>query len=188
MKLVEAQEIVDDLLTGNGEIASNFAEWTVCGSIRRKKEEVHDIDIVAVEKTNYAFGEQSLAEKVNRLDPEGAKAAKEMGKSAAKRFHNGPAIKRFMYRGAMIDLYLATPDTYECLKLIRTGSADHNVRLATLAKGKGMRLYANGDGLWNVTYDLKGEPVKISKVSGTEEGILTTLLGRFPEPEKRNDR
>ena len=79
----------------------------------------------------------------------------------------------------MIDLYLATEKTFGTLVLIRTGSAEHNVRLTTLAMGQSMKLKANGDGL----VDRNNEKMVFEN---TEEGILMKLLGRVPPPEQRN--
>lgn len=180
MKLQEAEAVCQDLIMGTGMLASHFSQWTVCGSIRRKKEEVKDIDIVAVEKTNYQFGEPTLSARIRELDGEGPKLP-----TQNKRFLDGKSIKRFMYKGIMIDIYLATEKNFSCLSLIRTGSEGHNIRLATLAKGKNMRLFASGEGVCE--YVMEGnKAIPLKCHAKTEEEILTLLLGRVPEPEKRD--
>lgn len=181
MKLNDAYQIAIEIV---GNLESHFLEWKICGSIRRKMEEVKDIDIVAVEKTNYEFGEKTLAARIESIDPTGAAEAKEMGRHGVSRFLNGPSIKRFKYKGIMIDLYLATPDTYSCLVLIKTGSAAHNVRLTTLAMGKGWKLFASGKGLCEVDPNDREKIIRV--IATQEEDILERLLGRVPEPEKRN--
>src|SRR5579872_2429474 len=103
LKLEQAEKIANEILY---ELAGHILEWKVCGSIRRKKDEVNDIDIVAVQKTSYQFGEPTLAEHISKLDPAGEAFAKSMGKSGVKRFLNGPSIKRFAYKEMMIDLYI----------------------------------------------------------------------------------
>ena len=62
---------------------------------------------------------------------------------------NGPKASRFIYKGAQVDLYYASEETWATLLLIRTGSREHNIRLAAAAKAKGWKLKANGDGLFN---------------------------------------
>lgn len=188
MKLQEAESIANDLLTGEGKLATHFSRYEICGSIRRKKEEVNDIDIVAIQKQQYGFGEADLGNAVEFMDPVGKKHAKEMGKSGVKRFLNGPLIKRFQYKGIMIDLYLGNAENFEVLRLIRTGSERHNIMLTTLAQGKHMKLYASGDGLWNVepNPDDWKNPKRISLVSQKEDDILQILLGHVPIPEKRD--
>lgn len=187
MKLAEAKQLAEDLMHGEGRLASHFTQYVIAGSIRRQKEEVNDIDIVGIQKLDYIFGELDLGDVIQLLDPEGRKQAQEKGKSRASRFLNGEDIKRFNYKGIMIDIYLATPENFEVLRLIRTGSADHNIRLTTLARGKGMKLFANGEGLWNVQNNPNDwkNPTKTTQVSQKEDEILQILLGHVPPPEKR---
>ncbi len=177
MKREDANKICQDLIMGRGQLARHFKKWTVCGSIRRLKPEVNDIDIVAISKPDgeYQFGELSLANDIKRLDPEGVN----LKEADSKRFLNGDKIKRFQYQGMMIDLYLATEKTFGTLILIRTGSKEHNIRLTTLAMGKGLKLKANGEGL----VDRDNEKMVYEN---TEDGILMKLLGRIPSPEYRD--
>jgi len=178
MKLEEANKICDDLL--NSGLSNYFKTYKVCGSIRRKQPEVNDIDIVAIPKpeSDFQFGEPSLSNYINNLDSDGERQAKELGKQGAGRFLNGDLIKRFKFQGAMIDLYLANEQTFQTLVLIRTGSAEHNVRLTTIAKYKNMKLKADGKGL----VDRNDESIIYEN---TEDGILQRLLGNVPIPEKR---
>lgn len=175
----KAEEIVNDLITTS--IGTHFIRYEICGSIRRKKPEVNDIDIVAIKKDEslYNFGEWSLDDTIQYLDPKGLEESKQLGKRGAERFLLGDKIKRFRYKDIMIDLYLANERTFETLILIRTGSKEHNVRLTTLAIGKGMKLKASGEGL----VDRENEKMVYED---TENGILMRLLGRIPPPEKRD--
>lgn len=177
MKREDALTICNNLLAGSGQLGRHFKTFMVCGSIRRLREFVNDIDLVAIPKPDgeYQFGEPSLALDIKRLDPEGAK----LEKPDAARFLNGDKIKRFQYNGIMIDLYLATEKTFGTLVLIRTGSKEHNVRLTTLAMGNGMKLKANGKGLVD-------RNIETMIYENTEDGILMKLLGRIPAPEQRN--
>lgn len=176
--LQDAKDIAADLLTGGGELAKHFRQWKICGSIRREKSVVKDIDIVAIPKPNnsYKFGEKDLDSYIKDLDPEGRTLPKDI-----KRFLLGPKIKRFLYKGIMIDLYMANEDTFSTLCLIRTGSAEHNVTLTTLARGKGMKLFADGTGLCNI--DANDHIINI--VAATEDEILMNLLGHIPLPQSR---
>lgn len=180
MELKEAQTIADELIK---ELSTHFKKWLVCGSIRRRKEIVKDIDIVAIPKpeSEYEFGEISLSRQVELLDPLGGKT-----KDVA-RFLNGPAIKRFQFKGISIDLYLANEFTFETLVLIRTGSTEHNVRLTKIARNKGLKLFASGKGLCVIKGGIY-EPEEIIKtVENTEKGILMNLLGKIPEPQERRN-
>lgn len=172
---------------GSGQLARHFSEWAVCGSIRRRCETVKDIDIVAIPKpeSEYEFGELGLAAWIDTLDPMGKVA----GKHEIARFANGPAIKRFEYRGISVDLYLADKSTYGTLKLIRTGSKEFNIRLTTLARQKNLKLFASGKGLCKVKGGIyNNEPEEIVEiVENTEDGILMNLLGKIPKPEERRN-
>lgn len=178
MKLEEAQEICNDLLKIRGQLSRHFLKLVVCGSIRRHCDVVGDIDLVGIEKPN-AFGEPSLSQRINLIDPTGSHEAQELGKQGAARFLDGGKIKRFKYRNIMIDLYLADEKTFGTLVLIRTGSKEHNIRLTTLAISRNMKLKAGGEGL----VDRNKESMVYDN---TEDGILMKLLGRVPGPEQRN--
>src|SRR3990167_1536856 len=88
--------------------------FLVCGSIRRKIENVNDIDVVAIEKNNYEFDEPTLDLTIKKLHNGNDKPML------------GDKIKRFSSNEISIDLYLANEATFETLVLIRTGSEDHN--------------------------------------------------------------
>lgn len=176
--MIIANELVDSILT------HHFKNFRVCGSIRRKQPEINDIDIVVIPKpeTDYSFGEESLEGCILRLDPDGKKIANSLSGSSSKRFMLGEKIKRFEHKRIIIDLYLADESTFETLCLIRTGSKEHNIRLTTLARGKGLKLFASGKGLCLV--DSKDNVIRI--VENTEDGILLNLLNHIPKPENRN--
>lgn len=178
MNLKDAENIAHDLLLGGPELANHFRQWKICGSIRRKRPYVNDIDIVAIPKpeNSYKFGELSLDAQIKDLDPEGRNYPKEN-----KRFLLGPKIKRFFYKQIMIDIYIANEETFSTLCLIRTGSERHNIALTQIARGKGMKLFADGTGLCNVD---AGDKI-INIVSADEGEILQNLLGRVPTPEER---
>jgi DNA polymerase/3'-5' exonuclease PolX len=124
----------------------------IVGSIRRKRPMVHDIDIVAIPaRQPFLFTIPASA--------------------------RGPAIIRTSYQGMNVDIYIATEETYGCLRLIRTGSAAHNIKLCGLAKRRGWQLKANGDGLI-----MPGNP---GFTFHQEDAILKAILGKIPTPEER---
>ena len=185
MNLVEASTIATKVVN---ELKSHFDKLEIVGSIRRQCDTVHDIDLVGIRKSehDYIFGQPSLEDDIKLIDPDGPAEAITEGIS---RYSDGQKIKRFKYQGAKIDLYIANDDTFETLKLIRTGSAEHNTRLATLARKKGLKLVASGAGLCKIRGGIyNNEPEEIVEVvENTEEGILQNLLGRVPKPlERRN--
>jgi len=151
-------------------LGQHISKIEICGSIRRKKEFVNDVDLVIITnpEASYQFGQESFNDTVIRLNE---KETPLLGKK----------IKRFWYKNISIDIYIATEETFETLMLIRTGSKEHNIRLTTAARSKGLKLYASGSGLCKVDKDDN----IISVVEDTEKGILYNLLGKYVEPENR---
>lgn len=156
-----------------------FLKYEICGSIRREKLDIGDIDIVAILKSG---NEKSLSETIKKIDPNGQVEAKNLGRKGVKRFLDGDLIKRFKFQEMFIDLYLANESSFETLKLIRTGSIEHNIKLTTLAKQKKLKLFASGKGLCEI--DDAGNIIKV--IATNENEILLELLGRIPLPLERN--
>lgn len=152
--LEEAESIAKDVVR---QLDRYTERIEIVGSIRRRKPTVHDIDIVAIAKPHF-FNSGILRMpnvKVNR---------------------KGEKIIEIEYCGIQIDINLANTETYETLKMIKTGSTEHNRKLCGIAKKNGMHLYASGHGLYK----------EHEKIESTEDGILKRLLGRIPRPEERD--
>lgn len=161
MRLEEATTIAEKVK----EILSPYCEKIeIAGSIRRRKPVVHDIDIVLIEKPEVWLVLSSQIASIGRITL------------------NGNKIKSLWYgdkeSGIAIDIYIATPATWATLLLIRTGSKESNIRLASIAKRQGWHLKANGDGLFNE----KGERI----AGDTEESIYEALGIPYQEPEGRD--
>jgi len=86
---------------------------------------------------------------------------------------DGKQVKRVVFKGEQIDLYFATPETWGALVLIRTGSAEHNIRLSKRALRMGMKLSHRGL--------IKNEKV----IASTERKIFEALDLPYVEPEER---
>lgn len=125
----------------------------VAGSIRRQKPTVNDIDLVLIPRDRW------------NLDV----ALMKMGNYKM----SGMKIARVDMDSIPLDIYFATPETFGTLLLIRTGSKENNIRLASLAKKRGWHLAASGDGLFNE----KGE-----RIADSEESIYQALKLRWQEP------
>jgi len=129
----------------------------VVGSIRRRRPWVNDIDIVLVPSNLW-----DLHQEVKRLGE--ARAA-------------GSKIMRVVVGDIQVDIYVAEPETWATLLLIRTGSAENNIRLCSRAKNMGWHLHADGSGLFNE----KGE-----KIAGDTELSIYNALGlKYQRPEER---
>ena len=159
MKLQEAKTIAQ---TVKKVLTPYCDRIEIAGSIRRGKPIVHDIDIVLIEKPESALIIPSLLATIGAITLNGSKI---------KRLHYGDA-------DINIDIYIATPASWSTLLLIRTGSKENNIRLATIAKRKGWQLKANGDGLFNN----HGDRI----VGDTEQSIYQVLDIPYQKPHERH--
>lgn len=136
----------------------------VAGSIRRKKRQVNDIDIVLI--TTDPWGLEAEIRKIRAAS--GAKT---------KPRADGAKIKTLHIQGQPVDLYIATEETWVTLLLIRTGSVEHNRRLCSIAKSMGWSLHADGSGLFDENNQ---------RIAGdTEESIFKALGVSYKKPEER---
>ncbi|MBA7597916.1 hypothetical protein ES703_04924 [subsurface metagenome] len=152
--LERAQRIAEEVVK---RLAPYCKRIEVAGSIRRKKPWVNDVDLVLIPHDLWDL--HSELTKLGQLKMSGKK------------------ILRVIAGSTQIDLYVADEETWATLLLIRTGSAENNIRLASLAKKRGWHLAASGDGLFNEHEE---------RIAGdTEESIYSALRLPFQEPEER---
>jgi DNA polymerase/3'-5' exonuclease PolX len=177
-----------------------FAERIeVAGSIRRKREMVHDIDIVMLPKRTPS-GQKGLFDDAPAGSPE--TSTQEIERTLELKVT--PALKKLAYRNEMeadgpkikkclmlkgkdatgkpelikIDLYITyLVEWWPTLLLIRTGSAQHNEMLATVAKARGWTLHASGEGLFDRNHQLLANE--------SEEAIFKALDRAYKPPEER---
>jgi len=133
----------------------------IAGSIRRRRPRVNDIDLVLIPSDPWNLHHTILG--LCRPFPATA---------------SGSKLMRIQVNGIQVDLYFADETTWATLLLIRTGSAENNIRLCSIAKNRGCHLHADGSGLFNE----KGE-----RIAGDTEASIYEALGlKYQEPTKRN--
>lgn len=144
-----------------------YEKVMLCGSIRRRRPDVGDIDCVLLPNrhTDSAF---VTLEKEGTLKPLIKKDGRVM---------LGKAIRSYIFRGIQVDFYISRPDTFGITCFVRTGSKEHNIRIASVAKRKGLRLRPTEglyDGLLRVDDD-------------TDDRSIFEILGLpYLPPEKRD--
>ncbi len=143
----------------------------IAGSIRRRRPFVHDIDLVCIPSNQGQFITQ-----LRQLGPFKV---------------GGGKLIRVSNQALELDVYIATLETWATLLLIRTGSARHNIMLCKLAQQKGMKLHADGSGLFRLggmvaTKDAAdGSREEIRIAGDTEQSIFEALGMRYKKPEER---
>jgi DNA polymerase (family 10) len=162
-----AQRIVDELRPACDRIE-------IAGSLRRGNNMVHDIDILLLPKEageGFSLESSTLLEGlIGQLVARGS-LTPVRGKEKIKCF---VATKT----GIPVDVYVAKPETWATLLLIRTGSKEHNIKLAQRAKELGMKLRASGDGIEHVN----GDFLRVN----AEEEIFALLNLPYVRPEERS--
>ena len=154
MELGRAKTIAEEVIK---RLSPYCQRIEVAGSVRRGKPVVADIDFVLI-----ASDPWNLTHEIMGLGPARL---------------SGDKLKRVNYKGVQLDFYFATPETWATLLLIRTGSKENNIRLASLAKKKGWHLAASGEGLFNEN----GERI----AGDSEESIYEALRLPYEAPEER---
>jgi len=154
MDLERAQRVAREVIK---RLSPYCQKIEVAGSVRRKKPTVNDIDFVLIPSDLWNLHHEIMGMGQVRM--------------------SGMKIMRVMVSSVQVDLYIASPETWATLLLIRTGSAKNNIRLAALAKKRGWHLAASGDGLFNE----KGE-----RIAGDSEQSIYQALGLpWQLPEER---
>lgn len=162
MKLQEAERIAMTVLDSLRPFCSRIE---VAGSIRRRRPDPHDIDIVLIPKDPWKL--DMTIRCLGNTPVTGGKLQRLILPPAA----SGEP-------GTQVDIYFATPQTWATLLLIRTGSKESNIRLCWLAKQRGWHLAANGDGM----FDAQGRRI----AGDTERSIFAALGELWLEPEERD--
>jgi DNA polymerase/3'-5' exonuclease PolX len=164
MELEKAKAIAVSIENQLRPFCSNIA---IAGSIRRNKSWVNDIDIVAIPSNQGRF--LYTLQQLGRIKVGGGKIIR---------------VDMKAKYGIDLDMYVATPETWATLLLIRTGSAGHNRKLCTLAKSKNMILHADGSGLFEL--EAQGcEGVEVRIAGDTETSIFEKLGLPYLAPEDR---
>jgi DNA polymerase/3'-5' exonuclease PolX len=182
--LAVARRLADKIV---GEISPFCVRAEVAGSIRREKPLVKDIEIVAIPRWDEQpdpadlFQESKL--RVNLLC-EDLKQREHVqwikpGTSVIEPWPLKPEGKYWrglLANGMKLDMFLAEPDNYGAIKLIRTGSMEFNVALFSHAG----RVNVEIDGGW---FWKAGE-----RIATPEEEDVFGLLGlEYVEPRDRID-
>jgi DNA polymerase (family 10) len=134
----------------------------IAGSLRRRKRQVRDIDLVVIWKAaGLGLAGVWQQNKARMTIPKG-----------------GSKIIRFTWEFVPVQISVATEEAWPMILLIRTGSANFNKFLATLALRRGMKLKASG---YLIGKDLNEIDLEC------EQDIFAALGLKFREPQQREN-
>jgi DNA polymerase (family 10) len=160
LSLEEAEKTAEQIKAA---VAAHCEKIEIAGSIRRQKATVHDIDFVVVARSDSKW--QKISETLKCMKAK----LNCSGKSVTK------ALLPTQNGLVKVDFYRTKPSTFGICRLVRTGSAEHNMWLASLAISKGMRIKYS-EGLIKEETVITGE---------TEKGVFEALGLPCPVPSQR---
>lgn len=184
-----ALEVVRDLL---GWLQPLCEKVVVAGSLRRRKAEVGDIEILySARWIEWANPEDLFGAKVPTNVTDHALALqRELGLLVPRRKVTGaltgwgPDNKFAVHSGSgvPVDFFQATPATWWCNLVCRTGGAASNTEIARAALGRGWGWNPTGEGFTR----LSGPQAGTVQRMGSEEEIFTFAGLDYRRPEERS--
>ena len=164
------------------ELAPYCDRIEIAGSIRRRKETVKDVEILAVPKPGRTdlFGKVLSDALTDYLAPIAGHDSHPWRLRLDKngRATLGPSNKLLLFDGFPIDVFTTTEMHWAMSLFVRTGPAEWNVKAMVQFQRLGMRGHAY-DGLTGVTRDGKDVPV------ADERDVFRLLDWPWAEPELR---
>ncbi len=158
----------------------------VAGSLRRRKQSVGDVEIVFVSKTGmlprpgdmFANDRVSLAvAAIEKLCADGI-LAKRLNKLDSAMWGESNKLAVHVATGVPVDLFATTGANFWNYLVCRTGSADHNVKIASRAQDRGWKWNPYGRGFLNLR---TGEIHPIA----SEQELFAFLGLPYVEPHER---
>lgn len=149
-----------------GALEAGCERIEIAGSLRRRKPEVRDIEVVAIARLEDRPGEDLWATKTThdvleeRIAEFLASGFLEVRQVENHRIDGrvelqtklGPAFKALVFRGIPVDLFIVRrPATWGCIFALRTGPGDWNTRLVMDCKAIGRRVEGGQVTRWDGT-------------------------------------
>jgi len=143
----QAKTIADDVIAEILKSGYN-KRYMICGSLRRKKETIKDIDIVLeCNSDDEILAIQTLAKQLGTIIQSGSQSV------------------RFNYQDINIDLRLSPSKYFGSMINYYTGSAEHNIKLRADAKRRGWLINERG-------VFLAGSEIRIARVLGAKSVLI----------------
>ena len=185
LPLAEAQHIAGQIY---GQLDPSCERLAIAGSIRRRKPDIGDIELVAIprmiEEPSDLWGgvrQESLLARA---------LAREEAEQVLERISGGERYVKLRHvrSGLQVDLFITTPEQWGLILLIRTGPADYSQWLVTEARRLGM--HTGGGSLRKGLRDhsLPATAVCTCEVIPTpeERDVYTALALPYVEPSDRH--
>jgi DNA polymerase/3'-5' exonuclease PolX len=163
MSYAEAKDLTERLIT---RLAPACARLEIAGSVRRKKPEVGDLELVVIPQTENIVDMFGSLFKLDAAIP-------------GQLIKGGNNYRKYDLGPITLDLFLTTPEKWGCIFTIRTGSAEFSHRLVTARKFGGLcpsNLKFKDGRIWDGDTTLE---------TPEEADVFKALHMYWIEPEKR---
>jgi DNA polymerase (family X) len=159
-------------------IKAELAQWCerieIAGSIRRARPEVNDIDLVVLPKPGDAEALRARCKQRSRVLQDGPQNL--IVQLPERAGSPGMQLDVFFAHGVEADLLASKPSNWGSLLLCRTGSKEHNIRIAQRCQSMGLK--------WEIYRGVVG-PGGAFVAGETEEEIFKALGMEFIPPALR---
>jgi len=170
MELQQAKAIAEEL-KGLLELACERIE--VAGSIRRRKPEVGDIELLCIPR--YVAGVDQLDREIGALFTQRVVEFR-LNKLGSRVYGPKNKLLRHVESGIGVDIFSTDEDCWPVALVVRTGGEKTNKEIASRALERGMRFRAYGDGFDTPEGHIRCE---------TEEDVFRVVGLRYLEPWER---
>jgi DNA polymerase (family X) len=161
--LPEAQRAADELVPL---LAPHCSKLEVAGSLRRRRDTIGDLDLIALPKRGHAARIGQALAALEGATPLAMGERKVSVRTA---------------KGLQVDVRIVTKDEFGAAMMYFTGSKAHNIRLRAMAIKRGWKL--NEYGLFEEHEGQEGK-----RIAGADEDAIYERLGMAPvPPELRED-
>lgn len=194
--LEHAAELARDVLSL---LSLDCERIAVAGSIRRQRPDVGDIEVVCIPRyETVTLTVDMFSTRESEVDLLSRRCVELLGAAVLEnrldkngRAAFGSKYKRLSYQGFPLDVFSASPDTWGCVYLLRTGPAEFNQNLV-LKRSQGgwlTRGYFFKDGrLWKLPppYDASLAEYATPVPTPEEEDVFRALGYAYVPPEERS--
>lgn len=169
IELAKARVIADKFI---GLVRDQCLSIEICGSVRRGKQVVGDIEIVAIPDPT-----RNLWARLDSLVVRGHMERALYGERQSVRWGN--SYRGVMYMGAKVEIFAADQNNIGYIRALRTGPGDANTLLMThLARNRWNVRFSDGYG-WHVSYPVKFSDAfeRVAKLRIDDEATFFRLVG-----------
>jgi DNA polymerase/3'-5' exonuclease PolX len=157
-----------------GTLIEDVTAWEICGSLRRQRPTVGDIEIVALPEDR-----QTLLIRLDRLVLDGTCSKAAYGNNMSPRW--GDTYRGLTFEGVKVEVFCATKENHGYIRWLRTGPGDANTHVMTRMKQENWAVRFREGSAWHIDDD--GQ----HKLNASTEDLIFPYLGLdYVEPENRS--